>query len=395
LIVGMFPWCGVAVAAIAQALRSAREDRSAQGSLRRFLVVWLVVTVALFSAVTTKFHHYVLPAVPALAMLCGVFLAPGERDTGPSPRMLRLVALPVTLAAGLVLAARPSWLLWLFNYDYVENGRAGLPLGAGGEPYGYAVTIACFAAAVALMLSLTGRTAEVGPWRPSRVDRWWPWAAGLGTASVLVAIQMTVSREHGGGLWWLPALLAISLFVLFNGERADSADARHPHDGRGTFWSYLARDARGRIFYLAAAASTWCAFVTNSMLRELSAHWSQREIIATYYARRRGADERLLAFGIRPGYRGAHGDCFYTMNRLKEFESPAQQASFSGEGPLREMNKALRELEGKRVFLLFLRSDLQAIRNGLPASANASFKIEDQSNHKLYLASVRLVPPGS
>jgi len=41
----------------------------------RFTVaLWAICGVAVFSLVTTKFHHYILPAIPALGILVAFFL---------------------------------------------------------------------------------------------------------------------------------------------------------------------------------------------------------------------------------------------------------------------------------------------------------------------------------
>ena len=38
------------------------------------LVMWFVFAFALFSFMGTKFHHYIFPAVPPIAMLIGIVL---------------------------------------------------------------------------------------------------------------------------------------------------------------------------------------------------------------------------------------------------------------------------------------------------------------------------------
>ena len=37
-------------------------------------MVWFLVEFSTVSLVNTKFHHYILPALPALAILAGLFL---------------------------------------------------------------------------------------------------------------------------------------------------------------------------------------------------------------------------------------------------------------------------------------------------------------------------------
>lgn len=57
-------------------------------TFRRYLVRWLLVVVGFFSVSGSKLPHYVLPAVPALAMLAALALADGRR----SPRRLAVGA---------------------------------------------------------------------------------------------------------------------------------------------------------------------------------------------------------------------------------------------------------------------------------------------------------------
>ncbi|WP_428266779.1 ArnT family glycosyltransferase [Haliangium sp.] len=66
--IGMWPWVGLLPAAVAGVLGHG-TGRTRAGSVRLLVGIWAIVTVAFFSAVQTKFHHYILPAVPALAIL--------------------------------------------------------------------------------------------------------------------------------------------------------------------------------------------------------------------------------------------------------------------------------------------------------------------------------------
>ena len=52
--------------------------------------MWVVLAFALFSFMGTKFHHYIFPAVPPIAILIGVVL---DDMLGPRPaRAARVVA---------------------------------------------------------------------------------------------------------------------------------------------------------------------------------------------------------------------------------------------------------------------------------------------------------------
>jgi len=92
-----FPWVGLAPIALVRWLRGGRtrSDGGAavhdEGRGVGYLVLcaWFLIAFALFTAMGTKFHHYILPALPPLAMLVGVLLDRliVERDE-PSDRVM-------------------------------------------------------------------------------------------------------------------------------------------------------------------------------------------------------------------------------------------------------------------------------------------------------------------
>src|SRR5262249_29302514 len=103
----MFPWTGLVPTALVWWLRrpepahfasNAESDRKSDASI--FLAMWFVFAFALFSLMLTKFHHYILPAVPPAAMLTGVLLdallarsKPSDDDGERTPRDYALYAL--------------------------------------------------------------------------------------------------------------------------------------------------------------------------------------------------------------------------------------------------------------------------------------------------------------
>ncbi|MRG92923.1 ArnT family glycosyltransferase [Polyangium spumosum] len=69
----MFPWTGLVPAALVAWLRRREEDcRKSDASI--FLAMWFFFAFALFTLMLTKFHHYILPALPPAAMLTGILL---------------------------------------------------------------------------------------------------------------------------------------------------------------------------------------------------------------------------------------------------------------------------------------------------------------------------------
>jgi len=137
---GLFPWIALAPSALAWvAMRSFGRDHKgteaaaaatsvAQNKRRDILcfgAIWFVAGYALVSFSMTKFHHYILPALPGLAMAVGCFL-----DDVLAERRGRLVLLAVLVGTPLLVlvtfdltSAQKSaqHFIWLFSYDYVNT----------------------------------------------------------------------------------------------------------------------------------------------------------------------------------------------------------------------------------------------------------------------------------
>jgi 4-amino-4-deoxy-L-arabinose transferase-like glycosyltransferase len=123
------PWIALAPAALAYAvMRPVRAVRS-QG-LFWFGAIWFVAAYALVSLSVTKFHHYILPALPGLAIAIGCFLDDVlERRAGRAGAAAALVGIPLLALVIVDLAAAPKdaqHFIWLFSYDYI-NAPQGRP----------------------------------------------------------------------------------------------------------------------------------------------------------------------------------------------------------------------------------------------------------------------------
>jgi 4-amino-4-deoxy-L-arabinose transferase-like glycosyltransferase len=134
----VFPWTGLVPAGLLYWLRRGDSGDRGRGDASVFLAMWFIFGFALFAFMGTKFHHYIFPVVPALAMLVGVLLDEmiGRADAAPiEPRrrahertMLGAAAVAGACVVGLVardLALKPDGgapgamrLLQLFTYNY-------------------------------------------------------------------------------------------------------------------------------------------------------------------------------------------------------------------------------------------------------------------------------------
>jgi 4-amino-4-deoxy-L-arabinose transferase-like glycosyltransferase len=114
LALGFLPWSALLPIAAARRLGGGSERER----WLRLLALLSLVTLVFFSAAATKLPHYVLPALPGLALLVGDRLA--GNGPAPAPRALAVSAtvtalLLVLLAAGIasaeaIAAALPDWL---------------------------------------------------------------------------------------------------------------------------------------------------------------------------------------------------------------------------------------------------------------------------------------------
>jgi 4-amino-4-deoxy-L-arabinose transferase-like glycosyltransferase len=140
---GLFPFSGVAAAGtlfcLNRTLWAPEAELMSKGALARladityFCVLWLLAAFGMFAITGTKFHHYILPLVPALAVLTGVLLGsllqrPLARQTPVADGVWALGAAVIVGLCGRDLAVtRPgdvegaARLLQLFTYNYARS----------------------------------------------------------------------------------------------------------------------------------------------------------------------------------------------------------------------------------------------------------------------------------
>lgn len=160
-----FPWSGLVPFALVRWARFREEARKSAPSV--LLALWFGVSFGLFSAMPTKFHHYILPAVPPAAMLTGIFLddlvRTAERASGEDRAKRRfeqsvfgataVVAALCVLVVGADLAEareglpNQARLLHLFTYNYKRPWPPSLDL----RPALWAFVIAASVASLSLL----------------------------------------------------------------------------------------------------------------------------------------------------------------------------------------------------------------------------------------------------
>lgn len=116
--IGMWPWVGLLPAAAAHALGAIGRPRTLRDHVRLLAALWGLGGFVLFTLIQTKFHHYVLPAVPGLVILLALWI-----DDVLDGRVRKLtaalaVAIAITLLVMLDLASEQKQLIELYIYRY-------------------------------------------------------------------------------------------------------------------------------------------------------------------------------------------------------------------------------------------------------------------------------------
>jgi 4-amino-4-deoxy-L-arabinose transferase-like glycosyltransferase len=181
---GMWLWAALLPPALAACLLNARTD-TRQGRVRFMMTLWAICGSALFFLVQTKFHHYILPAVPALGLLVAFFL-----DDMLAGRE-RLHPVYAALGIGIVLLITRD-LMWepdrwieMFVFRYDRPWPSAEPWVVDPSDGFLAIGIAC---SVAIAIAAL-------PWRAIGV-------AALGLAGIVTCIwALQVYMPDAGRHW--------------------------------------------------------------------------------------------------------------------------------------------------------------------------------------------------
>ncbi len=339
---GMFPWVALVPAALTLFIwnryasaapldpgggpyRAMRTPDSSQEADRQqqvliVLTVWFAAAFTLFSAMITKFHHYIFPVVPSAGLATGILL---DRLFGKvAPEGRNSLASWALIAVGTGLALLGVAGLW-------GDPRGIVPLGVEQADRAEWVTQHAWNPATCWALIAAGVAGLAFTWvifsrsggaKKKEPLEYAPLAALLTAGAVLVAFVardlswITDARPHGFER-------LIHLFV-YNYSRPwpDQFDYRPAFTAFGLVMSFLIAAA---IFVrlrpiatraLLVSSILFSAWVLNIYMVDLSPHWGMRELIYSYYDARESPDEHLLAWQMN-----WKGENFYTANRVYVF----------------------------------------------------------------------------
>ncbi len=320
----LFPWSGLAPLGLLWWLRRGTpkdEDERADTSV--LLCMWFVFGFALFSFMGTKFHHYIFPAVPPVAMLIGVVLDDMLGKSMPA-RGTRFVAYLAGLTGGLsLLVLGVSRLLPGNIWGTKPDGHladASLPMGIGLIVAGVAVAVGA--------VIFFGRSADPpqGPEaaveaEDAHVSR----MMGAGSVAgalllVLVARDLIIKPENADQ----PGAIRLLQLFTYNYRRAwpESLDFSAALAGFSAVaivvgLAIAVRKVRKHaVIAMCVAACVWGVWGLDVYMEETAQHWGQHEMIAAYYADRQSPDQILVAYQMN-----WKGENFYTGNHVPAFVS--------------------------------------------------------------------------
>jgi 4-amino-4-deoxy-L-arabinose transferase-like glycosyltransferase len=326
----LFPWTGLAPLGLLWWLRrgdsKADNDRADASVL---LCMWFVLGFALFSFMGTKFHHYIFPAVPPVAMLIGVVLDDmiGRRhlaERGSLPAYVAGVAAGATLfVLGIARTQSGSF------FGLKPDGKLGDPsivwgvvLAVAGIGVG-ALFVRLFGckdgASVEPIDNEQGTPASVA--RGEHASRMLAAGAVAGAlVLVLVARDLIIRPENADQ----PGAIRLLHLFTYNYRRPwpESLDFSAALTGFGAAAVVLScalavRAVRQHaVAAFCAFAFVWALWGLDVYMTETAPHWGQHEVIAAYYADRSSPDELLVAYQMN-----WKGENFYTGNRVPAFVS--------------------------------------------------------------------------
>ncbi len=399
---GMFPWVALAPAAIGLWLWRTPPnalgaqpgtagpyrtmDASPEGRLvgpeRQLVLIlsmWFLGAFTLFNAMVTKFHHYIFPAEPAIAILVGLVL---ERIYGPVlARRHELVAFLVA-AASAAIAVLGVGALWGDLRGVIPEGVEApeIPtwvLSHGPSPaIGWTLVVGGIAL-FALAVVYHSRKSEEPP-----EPRWIAASHGalaLAGAGVLAFVGRDLSWVTDARPQGYERL--IQLFVYNYGRPWPTQfDYRPILTGFAVVATALtlamgARRLRGvAARALVALALVFTAWSVDIYLVDLAPHWGQREIIERYYELRDGPEDPIVAYQMN-----WKGENFYTGNHVAAFVDLDN----------RRIREWIDQHRGTRAFFVLEHGRLGALRSLVPGREVVTHSTE-RENNKFVLAEVRL-----
>jgi hypothetical protein len=287
-----FPWVVLVPGALALVSTTPVRQGGARERLTLFAALWTCAAFSLVSLSATRYHHYVLPVLPGLALLVALFadrlLADGVR-----PHLGALgLGLVLLVLVGKDVASTPRHFIDLFSYNYER-------------PYpGFLLT----------------RALRVGEHRVLVGDVVALAAGALGLARVRRAPTTGALLGLGGFCAWVLSHLPRAPVHLSRGLDT--------HAGLGlataacalvVAWGMVKTHSRALVGGVSGMALGLAVWLGASHWVDMSHHWTQRDLFWRYW-RMRQPGEPIAAFLM-----DWKGETFYSRNTVVQIRVPEHQ----------------------------------------------------------------------
>jgi 4-amino-4-deoxy-L-arabinose transferase-like glycosyltransferase len=402
---GIFPWVALVPGALAFAGRLRLRSGRTADQVGVLAAIWVALTFLLVSASATKFHHYILPALPGLAILIGLFVDQLWEDGVASHAISLMFGLVLFILVGKDLSNNPKNFTDLFVYNYdrpyptelVQRpmtwfGSRAVLLGdllalvlIGGGAYLLLEAFSSkrstlFTRAVALLISLEGIAFLLGSsvrrdYRPTLLL-----AVPLFLVAILLGFELFQAvREKRpasqlasatGGLVATGVILGAVPFVLGSDPLLPTlSQAINVKLAMGFAFAIagtlcaLAALMRARAMLFSsfwALAFGFALWFNWSHWVSLSHHWTQRDQFWRYYAQGK-PDEPIAAFMMN-----WRGETFYSRNTVKQIKENSKMAQYAA-------------LPGRK-WALVEHNRLQILRNAIGAERQVNLVDRDLNN---------------
>jgi 4-amino-4-deoxy-L-arabinose transferase-like glycosyltransferase len=180
---GMWLWAALLPAALASVFVRA-TSATREGRIRILVTLWAIVAVFLFCFVPTKFHHYIVPAIPALGVVVAFYLDDLWQRRERMHWIFGVLGIGIVLLVCRDLAAEPDRWIEMFTFRYDRPWPSGEPWSVDPSDGLLALGALAVVALIALCISRWGVIA-VG-------------AAGLAISLWAQHAYMPVAAKHWG-----------------------------------------------------------------------------------------------------------------------------------------------------------------------------------------------------
>ncbi len=315
-----FPWVGLAPLGLLWWMRkpdTASQDQTtlAKNGASVMLAMWFVFAFALFSFMGTKFHHYIFPAVPPIAMLIGIVLDDMlEKTDTSSPRfpLMGIVFGACAAALVVIVAWKSGGSVWGDKGKLLES--------LDKTTLGVAAVTAVIAGLAAMRFAKIISPAKDDEDNSHERLMWSAAAMGAAFVALIVGRDLATKPE---GADQPGAIRLLHLFTYnyrrpwpesldFNGVLAAFAIVA----ALAFMLLAVERIRKWVVVGLCGFAFVWALWGIDVYMVRTGPHWGQHEVTEAYYRARSGPEEPLVAYQMN-----WKGENFYTGNKIPAFVS--------------------------------------------------------------------------